>query len=295
MFSLFFILGFILMIIRWRSNSSMNRSSSLWHLNLDYDPYSRVASREVTSKQASWLLFIIIPLIIYPPLGVIMIPVGVVIWALLSRLRKENVNKAEKERRHQALRRASYFLAPYKDIWRNLKLSNNYCSLKLGMDGVTITAIEKLKDPNLPYRTFKVTESRVFNEIELWNLFCLNFTYNKSFDGLLEDCNTFRASIYQDIVVPKVQDSSLPKLVEKVDINNSSEAELTALPGVSIVISKKLIKKREEIGGFKSVEEVLMFLKLKPNITEQLRQRICVNKMKGSLIVKRNQERTVDL
>ena len=110
----------------------------------------------------------------------------------------------------------------------------------------------------------------------------------------MEDCNTFKASVYEDIITPNMpQEKKIP--AQQIDVNNCSEAELTALPGISIVISKKIIKKREEIGGFKNVEEFLIFVRLKPNVSKQLEPRICVNKMKGSLKVKRSNERQIDL
>ena len=85
------------------------------------------------------------------------------------------------------------------------------------------------------------------------------------------------------------------KSKEKIDINNASEVEITSLPGISIVIAKKLIKKREEIGGFKNTHEVFVYLKLKPHMENQLKDLICVNKMKGSVKIEKYQERHVDL
>ena len=82
---------------------------------------------------------------------------------------------------------------------------------------------------------------------------------------------------------------------EKLDVNNASEVEITSLPGISIVLAKKIIKRREEIGGFKDVNDFLDFTQLKPHMRMQLRDLICVNKMKGAGKIKRNNERSVDL
>ena len=60
-------------------------------------------------------------------------------------------------------------------------------------------------------------------------------------------------------------------------------------------MAKKLIKKREAIRGFEKIEDVFLFLRLKPHMENQLRNLICVNKMKGSLNLQRNSERSVDL
>jgi DNA uptake protein ComE-like DNA-binding protein len=82
---------------------------------------------------------------------------------------------------------------------------------------------------------------------------------------------------------------------EKLDINNASEIELTALPGISIVMAKKLVKKREEIGGFKTVNDVFVFLQIKPHMQAQLEKLICVKKIKGSVKIQLNKERSIDL
>ena len=83
---------------------------------------------------------------------------------------------------------------------------------------------------------------------------------------------------------------------EKIDINNSSEIELTQLPGISIVLAKKIVKKREEIGGFKNINDFFIYMKLKEHIQNRLVDLICVNKMKGSLKkLEQITERSVDL
>lgn len=287
---IFFIIAIITFAIRNQNSSDLiNRMNGI-------NRYGNVFDIDNESNSIEPLLIMLFILVVFaffisPILGIISIPVTLFAYRYIKK--KENDNGAER-RRKEALLRAKVFLLPYKDIWRNLTLSNKYCSLKLKLDGTTIIGKEKTSDPYKPYRTFKVTDTQVFDINELWNLFCVNFSHNKSYDGLLEDCNTFRASIYEDIITPQVQEERrLPEA--KIDINNCSEAELTALPGISIVISKKIIKKREEIGGFKNVEDFLLFAKLKPNVSKQLEPKICVNKMKGSLKITRSAERQIDL
>lgn len=219
-----------------------------------------------------------------------------------------------KKERLNALKEAKIYLAPYKDIWSDLKLINKYCKLTLGKDGVTIEGFEK----NYPQRHFKIISNGVHTAEELWNLFCKYFSWNKSYDGLIEDCKKYGVTIIESIgnqksvaknntIIPIQERSLINELKEensssknepqkeKLDINNCSEAELTELPGISIVLSKKIIKKREEIGGFKTVEDFFIFLKLKPHIEKQLRTLIKIEKMKGSIIKPLNKERTIDL
>lgn len=213
---------------------------------------------------------------------------------LTTFLNTHNNNNSQTYRRRAALRIASIYLAPYKNIWRNLKLSNKYCRLELGSDGVTITGIEKRS----PYRTFRVLQSHVHEYTDLWDMFCRNFGYNKTFDGLLEDCKLYKVSIECKGQAPKPETLQEPQKVvyDKLDINNCSEIELTELPGISIVMAKKVVKKRDEIGGFKTIEDFFSFLKLKSHMQTQLRDRICLNKMKNARKkIERNSERKVDL
>lgn len=288
----FFILALILSAVR--GANTVGDNSLFQGVDIEYalaEPYTDRRSNNSSDPLLGILVFVVVFTFIFSPIiGVISLFVSIFAYRFIKNNER---NQGATKRRKEALLRAGVFLSPYTDIWRNLTLSNKYCSLKLKQDGTTIIALEKMPDANLPYRTFKITKSTVFDNAELWNLFCLSFAYNTSFDGLIECCDRFRASAIIDVVTPPKKKQ--PQIIEKVDVNNATGAELTALPGISIVISKKIIKKREELGGFKNVEEFLTFLNLKPNVTENLRQRICVKKMNGVIIIERTEERRIDL
>ena len=130
----------------------------------------------------------------------------------------------------------------------------------------------------------------------MWNLFCHHFDSTKTYYGLKDECRIYRVQI-REYTRPKSQNAFYLSGLKRdvVDINNASEVEITALPGISIVMAKKLIKKREEIGGFKNTHEVFLYLKLKPHMENQLKDLICVNKMQGSIKIEKYQERHVDL
>lgn len=224
-------------------------------------------------------------------------------------------DNGRERRRRDALDNAKIYLAPYSDIWRNLKLSNTYCTLRLQSNGYTIVARETV----LPYRNLRITKSNVHTDSDLWDMFCNVFNHNTTFDHIVELCHTFHADyrideprntstqtpnysttshsqnnsndIKVDAPIPVLQEQKK----EKLDVNNASEVELTALPGISIVMAKKIIKKREEIGGFKDVNDFLLFTQVKSHIKTQLRDIVCVNKMRGSGKIRRNSERSVDL
>lgn len=200
-------------------------------------------------------------------------------------------NQGQTRRRREALRIAKIYLKPYKDIWKNLEISNKFCSLKLGYDGVTI----KGKEKSSPFRNFRIVQSKVHSPYDLWDMFCMSFNHNTTYEGLVELCRKFETVIEESALetITPVQTKTLPEK-EKTDINNASEVELTTLSGISIVMAKKLIKKREEIGGFKNVEEVFQFLKLKEHMQTQLEAQICVNKMQGYTKIERSAERKTD-
>lgn len=201
-------------------------------------------------------------------------------------------NDGQTRRRREALRIARIYLKPYKDIWKNLEISNKFCSLKLGYDGVTI----KGKEKSSPFRNFRIVQSRVHSSYDLWDMFCMSFNHSTTYEGLVELCRKFETVIEESALetITPIQ-TKVQSTKEKTDINNASEIELTALPGVSIVMAKKLIKKREEIGGFKNIEEVFKFLKLKEHMQAQLEAQICVNKMQGYTKIERSTERKIDL
>ena len=227
-----------------------------------------------------------------------------VAYIVLKNLNASNtIHQSKARRRREALSQARIYLAPYSDIWRSLRLSNKYCTLRLAQDGKTISAKE-----NSIYgeRTLRVIESKVHSTDDLWDMMCISFDHNTSFDGLVELFRRFEVQVringesqkpVQTINVLPASNShkEVKTEKEKLDVNNASEVELTALPGVSIVMAKKLIKKREDIGGFKSVNDVFLFLRLKPHMQSQLENLICVKKMKGSVNIKRYEERKIDL
>ena len=234
---------------------------------------------------------------IFPIPAIVISVIGIVCYIIYINMRKQAHSSEEEMIRQIALTSAQIYLSPYTDIWKNLKLSNKNCSLSLGADGVTITCREKFGN----YRTFRIVSSKVHNEADVWNLFCRNFDHTKTYDSLKNDCRLYKLTIIESqssitTVYSKNENTkSNIKPKEKIDINNASEVEITALPGISIVLAKKLIKKREEIGGFKNTHEVFVYLKLKPHMENQLRDLICVNKMKGSVKIEKYQERHVDL
>ena len=213
-------------------------------------------------------------------------------------------NNEKRNRRIFALKTAALFLSPYHDIWNNLRIGNKYCYAVL--KGGTIRCYKK-GDVQI---YFYVKSSGISaTQDDLWDSLCLMFEYNTSYRGLLEFFNRYKCGIieseksksynsgYGTYNTQTATKQNFEKLnpITKIDINNCSEIEMTALPGINVIMSKRAIKKREEIGGFKKIEDFFLYLHIKPHIEKQLREKICINKMKGSVKILRNSERSVDL
>lgn len=83
--------------------------------------------------------------------------------------------------------------------------------------------------------------------------------------------------------------------IEKIDINNADLEPIRKLPGINVVIAKRIIIKREEINGFKTVQEVLDFINLNSNMSKILKEQICVKPIKINPATIKHNEINVDL
>lgn len=205
--------------------------------------------------------------------------------------------------RQIALKIANDFLGKYTNIWGGLKLSNKFCAIYLDKNGTNMRAYD-LRNNNSSYFDI-ISPSGGYNHLEIWNMLCMLFNKNLTYDELIKECRNCGFEIQlqgeKTTTIEKIKttDISMPvlktNLLPKIDINNCNETELSSLPGINIVTAKKIIKKREEINGFKSIEDVYIFLKAKPHIQEQLKDRIEIKQMKKNTTIKLKTERNIDL
>lgn len=223
------------------------------------------------------------------------------------------INDAQRDRK-VALSIAEPYLKRRGDIWGNMQLSNPLCSIYLSKDGTQIKAYNKLRGKNNCYCEFD-TEMSALNHVEMWNFFCMNFSQRLMYEELikLSRDSGIKFTLYGDseedifgknsngLQMPLLNETksdviSLPdKNLQQVDINNCELKDITALPGINIISAKKLIKKREEINGFKSIEDVFSCIKITEHMQKQLKDQIIINEMKGAKTFKRNEERDLDL
>ncbi len=53
------------------------------------------------------------------------------------------------------------------------------------------------------------------------------------------------------------EDKELEIIGDKININTATESELMMLDGIGKAMAQRIIKKREELGGFSSIEDIL--------------------------------------
>lgn len=91
-----------------------------------------------------------------------------------------------------------------------------------------------------------------------------------------------------DYTIPEEDDEDL------LDVNNASEAEITELPGINIVIAKKIVKERTENGAFKNKQDFFERINMKSHFAQKIEGLICIRKINVSNKERRNTERIVD-
>ncbi len=67
------------------------------------------------------------------------------------------------------------------------------------------------------------------------------------------------------------------KIITKLDLNNSDSASWTSLPMIGPVLSSRIIKFREKLGGFYSVEQLKEIYGLSPEAFDAIKEKVSVN------------------
>jgi hypothetical protein len=117
---------------------------------------------------------------------------------------------------------------------------------------------------------------------------CSAFNSESTFKGVIQFYQNdyiFKDPYIQENTKPKEQKQYLyvdeyfsgenaPKKL--IDINSASLDEIKSLPGINIVLAKRIIEYREQHNGFKSLNELYCEFKIKPHFTKQLDHLIIV-------------------
>ncbi|MCM1003289.1 MAG: helix-hairpin-helix domain-containing protein [Candidatus Gastranaerophilales bacterium] len=206
-----------------------------------------------------------------------------------------------KQTRQKSLAKAAKYLKPYNNIWKGLELNNSYCSITLKT--CTNLCLQELNSRITRQATIytlndiKLEKNNYLESIEVWDVLCMNFSDETTFDSIIQSCKmmdiAYKIKISRS---PKPERTVTPKpIVEnKTDINNANIEELKTLPFINTALAKRIIKKREEVNGFKSVDDVCLYLKFNVEKSMKFREYICVNLREIPLSEVKNDERSVD-
>lgn len=234
-------------------------------------------------------------------------------------------NRDMRIKRRKALRKAASFLKPYENILGKLILSNKYCQLTYQPNAqqvVKFICISKQKNNAGTYSFLETYSEHNLNwNNDFFNSICSNYTYNTTFENLyslfeksdfiIENSNYTPPAAekkpqsnnklrdkQQEInkKIKKIQQQEELEKLPKININDATEAELTALPGISIVQAKKIVKYRNINGDFKSVDDFISFLSIKPHFIDKIKIRIKATPTVVNINVKQcvSNERIID-
>lgn len=204
----------------------------------------------------------------------------------------ERTKRDKEEKRLTALEAATIYLEPYNknNVLGNLKLTNKFCTIYLHRNEIMIG----IKENIAPYREClspRCDREHIFNT---WNSICRTFSHSRKYEDLVIECELLGIPTEPIKKALPLAKNKINYIAGNIDINNCSIIEITNLPGINIVLAKRIIQKREEIGGFKTTKEFFEFINLKPHFIKQIQNQIYINKMKGTLNIKQTAERSVD-
>ena len=188
--------------------------------------------------------------------------------------------------RKALLKNAELYMEPYSDLWKNQKMKCKNLEAELRFQVIYI------RDN---YRTYKI-KTKKRNDIDLyWNVVLSNFSNKISYNEMVEKLTNTNICDKFNVYFDEKEKKEKKLKRNKIDINNCSEMNLTNLSCVNIAVAKRIVKKREEIGGFKSLEDFYNYLKIKPHQKKLIEKEVIIKKIKISKPLKINKERLIDI
>lgn len=84
---------------------------------------------------------------------------------------------------------------------------------------------------------------------------------------------------------------------KKIDINNASASDIAILPGINIILAKKIVEYRDKNGLFKSVDEFIKVASLKDHFIPSVKKMVQIKSLDNNIsdIYNENDSRIVDL
>ena len=128
-----------------------------------------------------------------------------------------------------------------------------------------------------------------------YNFYDYNNVSDRYYDNLLDSYEKYNSTQMQ---VKNTKPLPVPKQglsVSGIDVNSCSEEQLVALPGINVILAKRIIKIREEIGGFKGLDQFANLIGINSSIANKLSAYVIFEKPKYVHKAKRKTERNIDL
>ncbi len=122
---------------------------------------------------------------------------------------------------------------------------------------------------------------------ETFNQLCMHFNYQSDYDGILtylQEYYTIKPKEKEPETIapiPVKTPQKQPMYVDEyfdddnskgmvLDLNTAKAEDLANLPGINIILAKKIVQRRDEKGGFTSLDELYEEFKIKPHFRKQL-------------------------
>lgn len=234
----------------------------------------------------------------------------------------------KRNRRITALKKAQNYLQPYEKIFGNLTLSNKFCTLTFYNKDKRFMCLSNVYDNQGRKMMLYASDFAPMTPDEYFDMLCDSFNYGTNYAvvyNFLRSISIINESVYsvnpeapasvdilpdeskqaavnikekndkREVIDLTSQTKSAAQTERLTDVNNCSEAELTALPGINVVFAKKVINFRENERPFKSVEDFITVMNIKPHFAKQIRKIICVNKVNMKKVKKAKSERIIDI
>ena len=128
------------------------------------------------------------------------------------------VQASREQNRLEALNRVKLFLSPFKSIWNDIRVSNNFCTLKLLKDGKTICITEKVDETKETYKYLVLSDALE----STWDNLCMFFLHDTTYEKLVHLCEVMDLKYKETILKNSQYERKKLFQREKVDINNCS-------------------------------------------------------------------------
>ena len=145
-------------------------------------------------------------------------------------------------------------------IYTEYILANKYVIFEYNISDIT-TGITRLELTDKAEKTVYKIRIYANARYELFTELCKNFNYETTAGDIIKELKGY---------VTKDEDSSVVKNLH-LDINQASEAELTAIPGVTIAKAKHVIKVRNKQKLFLTMNQFYKAIDLNEEFIEQIK------------------------